>query len=72
MTIDEMKWVDAWNDVYEIAGDRWDVQCLMPDGQVVDAETCCGWLQEQVYAGRSVNVEAGWVLGKQGIVASSL
>ena len=66
----EMRWVDAWNEVYEIAGDRWDVQCLLPDGQVVDAEACRGWLQDQVYAGWFVKVEPGWVLGKRGIVAS--
>ena len=66
----EMQWVMAWSDVYEIIGDRWDVRCLLPDGQVVDAEACRGWLQEQVYEGWSVKVEPGWVLGKQGIVAS--
>ncbi len=66
----EMRWVNAWNDMYDIVGDRRDVRCLLPNGQVVDTEACRGWLQEQVYEGWSVKAEPSWVLGKQGIVAS--
>lgn len=66
----ELRWIEAWNDVYEIVGEQWNVQCQLPDGQIVDPETCRGWLQEMVYAGWSVKVERGWVLGKEGIIAS--
>ena len=42
----EMRWIGAWNDVYEIAGEQWDMQCQLPDGQVVNPESCRGWLQK--------------------------
>lgn len=66
----EMQWVNAWNDLYEIVADRWDVQCLLPDGNIVDAEACRHWRQEMVYDGYFVKVEPGWFFGKQGIIAS--
>ena len=66
----EQRWIEAWNDVYEIVGERWDMQCQLPDGQILDAEACRGWLQEMVYAGWFVKVERGWVLGKQGMIVS--
>jgi hypothetical protein len=66
----EMRWVDAWSDLYEIVGQRWDVRCCLPDGRVVDVEGCKGWLQESVYEGYDVRVEPGWVLGKPGVIAS--
>jgi len=66
----EMRWIEAWNSLYELIEQRWDVKCLLPDGRVVDTEECLGWLQHSAYQGWRVKVEAGWVLGKQGIVAS--
>jgi hypothetical protein len=66
----EMRWIHAWNEVYAIVGERWNVQCLLPDGQILDPEACRGWLQEMVYEGWFVKVESGWVLGKPGIVVS--
>ena len=66
----EMRWVSAWNDVYEIAGEQWDTKCRLPEGEVVDAETCRHWLQERVYQGCLVQVEPGWVLGKPGVIVS--
>lgn len=66
----EMRWIEAWNSLYELIEQRWDVKCLLPDGRVVDTEECLGWLQLSAYQGWHVKVEAGWVLGKQGIVAS--
>lgn len=66
----EMRWVEAWNDLYDIAAGRDDMQCLLPDGRVVDLETCKGWLQEAVYNGFSVDVQRGLVLGRQGAVIS--
>lgn len=66
----EMRWIEAWNDVYEIVGDRWDVKCLLPSGEVVDEEACRGWLQEMVYDGMTVRVAEGWVLGRRGIVVT--
>jgi hypothetical protein len=66
----EMRWVEAWSDLYELLKQRSDVKCLLPDGRVVDIEECKGWLQDSAYQGWHVKVEAGWVLDKQGIVAS--
>lgn len=66
----EELWIDAWNELYNLVDDRWDVKFLLPDGRVVDMEECKGWLQNSVYEGWRVKVEAGWVLGRHGIVAS--
>jgi hypothetical protein len=66
----EMCWVEAWSDLYELLKQRSDVKCLLPDARVVDIEECKGWLQDSAYQGWHVKVEAGWVLDKQGIVAS--
>ena len=64
----EMRWVEAWSDLYDIAADRVDFPCLLPSGDVVDMETCKGWLQDAVYAGFLVEVRGGWVLGRQGAI----
>ena len=66
----EERWIDALNDLYDIIGERWQVSCLLPDGSVVNVETCQGWLQESAYEGYCLKVEAGWVLGKQGILVA--
>ncbi|MBP3957618.1 hypothetical protein J8F10_20405 [Gemmata sp. G18] len=66
----EMRWVDAWNDLYDLIGDRHGVKCQLPDFTVVDVEACKGWLQDSVYEGHHVRVETGWVLGKPGVVAA--
>lgn len=66
----EMRWVDAWNDLYELIGSRSNVSCLLPDGRIVDVETCKGWLQESAYQGFEVKVEAGFIAGKRGVHAS--
>ena len=65
----EQRWIEAWNDLYELADDRYDVKCLLPDGRVVDLEECKGWLQDAAYEGWWVKVEAGWVRGRRGIIA---
>ena len=64
----EMRWVDAWNDLYDIAADRIDFQCLLPNGEVVDINTCKERLQDAVYQGLLVEVRSGWVLGRQGAI----
>jgi hypothetical protein len=63
-------WIDAWSDLHEITKDRWDVRCLLPDGEVVDLEQCKGWLQDSAYSGYIPAVTPGWVLGRPGVVAS--
>ena len=65
----EERWINAWNDLDLIVGERWNVQCLLPDGRV-SVEECQGWLQESAYGDWQIRVEPGWVLGKQGVVAS--
>ena len=66
----EERWIEAWNNLFDIVGERWKVSCLLPDGSVVDFETCQGWLQDSAYEGYCLKVEEGWVEGERGIVAS--
>lgn len=66
----EERWVEAWNDLFDVVGERWQVECLLPDGWIVDIETCKGWLQESAYQGCCLRVEEGWVRGKRGIMVS--
>jgi hypothetical protein len=66
----EMRWVDAWNALYEIIGRRRGVPCQLPDWSIVDVEECKGWLQRSVYEGYLVQVKAGWVGHKKGVVVS--
>ena len=66
----EMRWVDAWNDLYEIVGDRRGVPCQLPDWSVVDVDECKSWLQKSVYDGYLVQVKAGWVGHKKGVLVS--
>jgi hypothetical protein len=68
----EMRWIDAWNDLFDLVGDRRQVNCLLPDGSVVDIATCQGWLQTSAYAGYCLKVEAGWVNGDRGVIASRI
>jgi len=64
----EMRWVNAWNEIYEVIGNRNDAKCLLPDGNVVNVEECQGWLQQSALAGFQVRVESGNVLGGLGVV----
>jgi hypothetical protein len=66
----EMRWIEAWNLVYEIAGQARDIPCQLPDWSVVTLDACLGWLQNSVYAGYSVSVEAGWVGHRRGIIVT--
>ena len=66
-------WIEAWSKLIEIVEDEArTMRCLLPDGNVVDVERCKGWLQDSVYAGFSVDIERGWVLGHRGVIASRL
>ena len=47
----EMRWVEAWNEAYEIAGQQRDIPCQLPDWTVVTLDDCLAWLQNSVYAG---------------------
>lgn len=66
----EMRWVVAWSDLLEIVGDRRGVPCQLPDCSIVDVEECKGFLQSSVYQGYHVQVTAGYVGHKMGIVVS--
>jgi hypothetical protein len=66
----EERWIEAWNDLFDIVGKRWQVSCLLPDGSVVDIETCKGWLQDSVYQDYYLKIEEGWVKGERGVVVS--
>ncbi len=66
----EERWIEAWNDLFDIVGERWQVNCLLPDGLIVNIEACKSWLQESAYQGYCLRVKEGWVKGKHGIVVS--
>jgi hypothetical protein len=66
----EMRWIDAWSDLHELASDQAALRCLLPDGTVVGFEDCKGWLQGSVFQGWKVAVKAGWVAGAWGVVVS--
>jgi hypothetical protein len=53
----EMRWVDAWSELYELLKTLNDGHCQLPDGSVLDTEQCKAWLQESVYEGYLVKVE---------------
>jgi hypothetical protein len=65
----EMRWVEAWNQLYDIAPDRI-APCQLPDWSVVGVEECKAWLQTSVYEGYLVQVEAGWVGHRRGVIVS--
>ena len=65
----EMRWVDAWNDLYDIVPPDRVAPCQLPDWSVVNVDECLGWLQDSVYAGYFVRVEAGWVGHRRGVIA---
>jgi hypothetical protein len=66
----EMRWINAWSDLYEIIGIRGALNCQLPDGSIVSVEDCKGWLQESAYNGYLLRVEFGQILGKPGVIAS--
>lgn len=69
----EQRWVEAWNDIYDVVetlDDQDDVNCLLPDGAIVNIDTCQEWLQNAAYQGYCLNVEAGLVGGKIGVIVS--
>ncbi len=66
----ERRWIDAWNDLFDIVGGRTDVPCRLPDGTIVDVEGCKGWLQEQAYSGWQIAARATNIHGRVEVVAS--
>ena len=70
----EMRWIDAWSDLHEMAQhqqdlrDHRDMPCLLPEGEVISFDEGLGWLQDSVYAGHLVRVEAGWVGHRRGAI----
>ena len=66
----ERRWVEAWNDAYEIAGIARNVPCLLPDGSIMTFDECLGWLQASAYEGYLVQVEGGWVGHWRGTIAN--
>jgi hypothetical protein len=45
-----------WGNMRKLGGDREDIDCHLPDGEVVDLDTCQKWLNESVAAGWMVGV----------------
>jgi hypothetical protein len=68
----EERWINAWSDLFELTRGRRDVPCQLPDYSVVTIEACQAWLQEKAYEGQLLEVNEGWVDGRQGVVARLL
>lgn len=66
----EMRWVNAWNELYDVIGRREDMPCLLPDGLEISFDQCKGWLQVSVYEGYRVEVGQGWLRGRPAVVVS--
>jgi hypothetical protein len=65
----EQRWIDAWNQAYDIAGhDTRAMACQLPDGTVVGFRECLGWLQDSAYEGYFLHLVGGWVGHRRGIV----
>ena len=68
----EMRWVGAWNDIYDLANelniDRSLVKCQLPNWSVVSLEVCLGWIQESVYSGFSITSKIGWIGHNKGLL----
>jgi hypothetical protein len=60
----EMRWIDAWNDLYDITGNSPIFPCMLDDYTVIDVDTLKGWLQDSVYDGWLIKVEAKMIHGK--------
>jgi hypothetical protein len=65
----EERWIVAWNDLFDLVApeDQGQVNCLLPDGSIVDFETCQGYLQDSAYADYHLKVAAAWIQGKSGV-----
>lgn len=68
----ENRWVNAWSDLYELAGDANAVSCRLPDGRLLSLEEGKQWLQEMAYQGLLIHVSSGWHLGAKCAVLDAL
>lgn len=50
----EMRWVAAWDLLYDLTRGLRVFDIVLPDGQSVSLDDCQGYLQRQVYAGYQV------------------
>jgi hypothetical protein len=50
----EMRWIEAWNDLYKLIEDLHAYEIVLPTGERVAVEECQGWLQNIVYQGNLV------------------
>lgn len=62
----ESMWVEAWDTLLAMSKGRHGFRCMLPDGSVVDVDTCLGWLQDSVYSGHQVSVQSTWLFGSPG------
>lgn len=69
----EQRWIDAWSEVYEIVGANHDTPCLLlPAWSIVSVDECLEWIQESVYSGHILKVEASWVGHRRGVVVQEI
>lgn len=65
-----LHWMDAWDELYRIIGNRKNVRCRLPDSSVVDVNRCKRWIQESVYRGYSVQLKEELIDRRPGILVS--
>lgn len=59
----ESRWINAWSELYELAGDADSFCCRLPDGSIIDLEEGKQWLQDKAYQGLLIRVSASWYQG---------
>jgi hypothetical protein len=68
----EMRWVDAWETLHGLVGERLNAPCQLPDRSIVDVDRCKEWLQSSIYQRYLVQAASGWVGHKRGVPVSLL
>jgi hypothetical protein len=66
----EQAWIDAWNDLADLAGALWDAACLLPDFRCVSVNERQLWLQKYAYEGYSLALNEVWHEGRRGIAVN--
>ncbi len=68
----EMVWVDAWNDLYELIGKFPEGCILLPEFQEATKEEAKGWIQDSVYKGNRIEFKVDYFKGKESIYINLL
>lgn len=63
----EQKWIDAWNELYDLIQDNNEIKLLLPDWSVVSLDDMQGWLQESAYQNETFRFEWIWYKGQKAL-----